>query len=122
VVGASNAVAVPSVDQLTGVTPNPDRKGFIAVCLGAEWRRNRRHHRLSYASSPTGLWTAPQPVYTIRQISQDQSEVAYMPTFHPELSSANSLVVSYNINTTLGLSGLLQDVHRYQPHFLLISG
>lgn len=119
--GESNAVAVPTVYQLTGVTPDPDGNGFLAVSVPGGVETDNTID-LSYASSPAGPWTAPQPIYTIPQISQYKGEVAYMPTFHPELSSSDVLVVSYSINTTLGLFATGQDVRSYQPQFLLLSG
>ena len=119
--GESDAVAVPTGYQLTGVTSDPDGNGFIAVSVPDGVQADDTID-LSYAASPTGPWTAPQPVYTIPQIAKYQNEVAYMPTFHPELSSPNVLVVSYNTNTTSGLSALLRNVHAYLPQFLLVRG
>lgn len=52
--------------------------------------------------SLAGPWSAPAPVYTIPQITQYTDEIAYIPTFHPELSGAGGMVISYNINTTSG--------------------
>ena len=119
--GESNATPVPSFNQLTGVTPDPDGHGFIAVSV-AGGVENDNTIDFSYAVSPVGPWTTPEPIYTIPQIAEYQDETAYMPTFHPELSSPAVLVVSYNINTTTGLTTLLENVHTYQPQFILVSG
>ena len=121
VAGESNAAVVPTVNELTGVVPNPDGKGFIAVSIPSGVF-NDRTVDLSYASSPEGPWTAPQPVYTIPEIDSTQGETAYFPTFHPELSSGDQLIVSYNIDTTVGYAVLLHDIHSYQPRFLTITG
>ncbi len=121
VAGESNAVLVPTVNQLSGVTPDPDGHGFIAVSIPAGVL-NDSTVDLSYASSPTGPWTAPQPVYAIPQVKQIQGELAYSPTFHPDLSSGGHLVVSYSIDTTLGFPELMHDVHSYQPQFLIVTG
>ena len=70
------------------------------------------------ACSPAGPWSTPIPVYTIPQITEYSNEIAYMPTFHTEISSPGDLVVSYNIDTLNGLSASEQNVHDYQPQFL----
>ncbi len=121
VAGESNAAVVPTVNQLTGVVPDPDGKGFIAVSVPSGVFYDTTVD-LSYASSPEGPWTAPQPVYVIPEIKQYAGEMAYFPTFHPELSSGDQLIVSYNIDTTVGYSVLLHNIHSYQPRFLTITG
>ena len=60
-------------------------------------------------------------MYTVPQIDDYHDEIAYGPTFHPELTG-NGLIVSYNIDTTDPLSVLEQEVHAYQPQFLQING
>jgi hypothetical protein len=116
------AAVVPTGNLLTGVMPNPDGIGYIGVSI-PDGVINDATVDLSYADVPQGPWTVPTPVYTIPEIEQYPEEVAYSPTFHPELSpNGNDLVVSYNIDTTGGFSVLLNDVHTYQPRFLLVSG
>jgi hypothetical protein len=115
--GESNAVAAQTVTVLTGVTPQPDGIGYMAVSIPG-WTGGDTSVDLSYACSPAGPWSAPAPVYTIPQISQYPDELAYIPTFHPELSAQGSVAVSYNINTTAGLATLEKNVHQYQPQFL----
>ena len=121
VAGESNAAVVPTVNELTGVVPNPDGKGFIAVSVPSGVLYDTTVD-LSYASSPEGPWTTPQPLYVIPEIKQYAGEMAYFPTFHPELSSGDQLIVSYNIDTTVGYAVLLHDIHSYQPRFLTITG
>jgi hypothetical protein len=75
---------------------------------------------LSYACSPTGPWSSPVPIYTIPQVNEYPNEIAYIPTFHPELSS-HGLIISYNVDSLSGLSALEQNVHQYQPQFLQLS-
>ena len=99
VAGELKAAIVPTVNQLTGVQPDPDGKGFIAVSIPSGLF-NDTTVDLSYASSPAGPWTAPQPVYVIPELKQYGDEMAYSPTFHPELSSSDQLIVSYNIDTS----------------------
>lgn len=119
--GESNAAPVLTVNGLTGVEPDPDGKGFVAVSVPSGIFSDTTVD-LSYASSPAGPWTTPQPVYVIPEITEYSGEMAYFPTFHPELSSGGQLVVSYNIDTTVGFSVLSHDIHSYQPQFLTISG
>ena len=118
----TSAVVVPTVNLLTGVTPNPDGTGYIGVSI-PDGVFNDTTVDLSYAEAPQGPWTAPAPVYTIPDLRQYPGEIAYSPTFHPELSpNASDLVVSYDIDTTVGFPVLLKNVHSYQPRFLLVSG
>jgi hypothetical protein len=119
--GDSNVAIVQTVNDLTGVVPNPDGKGFIGVSVPSGLLHDTTVD-LSYASSPEGPWTAPQAVYVIPEIKKYAGESAYFPTFHPELSSGDQLVVSYNIDTTVGYSVLRNDIHSYQPVFLTITG
>ena len=118
--GEANAVPVPVSTVLTGVIPLESGSGFMAVSIPGGVI-NDTTVDLTFACAPTGPWSTPEPVYTIPQIHQYQDEIAYMPTFHPELSDAGGLVVSYNIDTTNGLSALAQNVHAYQPQFLQVN-
>jgi hypothetical protein len=54
-------------------------------------------------------------------VSNDAGEIAYIPTFHPDLSGQNNLVISYNVDNIDGLASLEQDVHQYQPRFLTMT-
>jgi hypothetical protein len=49
------------------------------------------------------------------------NEIAYTPTFHPELSGTGGLVISYSINSLNGLNALKQNIHQYQPRWLLLG-
>ncbi len=119
--GETNAAIVQTLNELTGVVADPDGNGFIGVSI-PPGLFNDRTVDLSYAPSPEGPWTAPQSVYVIPELKMYAGEEAYFPTFHPELSTSGSLVVSYNIDTTVGYSVLESDIHSYQPKFLIISG
>ncbi|MGO9185349.1 DUF4185 domain-containing protein [Mycobacterium sp.] len=119
--GESNAVPIQTLTVLTGVMANPGGAGFVAVSIPGSVYTDKTVD-LSYACSPEGPWTAPQPVYDIPQIAQYQNEIAYIPTFHPELSVDGNLVITYCLDTTDGLSALEQNVHEYQPQFLDVSG
>jgi hypothetical protein len=120
--GQLNANLINPGTILTGVMPQANGSGFVGVSIpGASF--NGASVTLSYACSPTGPWSSPQAVYTIPQLSEYPGEIAYTPTFHPEISGSG-VVVSYNINNpTQGAQGqLLANVHEYQPQFLLLSG
>jgi hypothetical protein len=117
--GEANAVPISTVNQLTGVIPQQDGVGYVAVSTAPNVYANSV--QLSYACSPEGPWTVPLPVYTVPQIDEYQDEIAYIPTFHPELSSGGSLIVSYNIDTTNGWADVEQNVHQYQPQFLQLD-
>jgi hypothetical protein len=117
--GESNAAPMATTNQLTGVTTQPDGGGYIGVSTTPSTAATSVE--LSYACSPTGPWTAPQPVYSIPQVRLFNNVMAYIPTFHNELSSNGNLVVSYNINSLTGLSALEQNVHQYQPSFLQLA-
>ena len=115
--GETLAVPVSTTNELTGVTAQTHEGGFVAVSVPGSVYTDKTVD-LSYACSPAGPWSAPTPVYTIPQIDQYYDEIAYIPTFHPELSASGNLVVSYNIDTTSGLTATEADVHQYQPQFL----
>ena len=117
--GEANAVAINTGALLTGVMAQAGGTGYVAVSIpGGAYHASAV--ALSYACSPTGPWSTPEVVYSIPQIAQYQGEVAYIPTFHPEITGQGGLVVSYNINNT-SIDAVLQDVHEYQPHFLLLN-
>jgi len=117
--GEQNASIINPGSILTGIAPQAGGSGYVAVSIpGGSF--NGTSVALSYACSPTGPWSQPQAVYTIPQISEFPGEIAYTPTFHPELSQ-NGLVVSYNINNPNNPGSSLQNVHEYQPQFLLLS-
>jgi hypothetical protein len=117
----SSAAVVQTLNDLTGVVADPDGRGFIGVSVPSGLLHDTTVD-LSYASSPEGPWSAPQPIYVIPEIRQYEGEMAYFPTFHQELASNDQLVVSYNLDTTAGYPVLLHDVHSYQPVFLTITG
>jgi len=118
--GETNAIVIPTRGELTGVIPREGGIGYEAVSVPGALLADRTVD-LSYACSPEGPWSAPVPVYSIPQIARFHHEFAYIPTFHPELSPLGSVVISYNIDTTDGLSATRRDVHSYQPQFLLIG-
>lgn len=120
VTGESHAVAFPTTNTITGVTAQPSwmGTGYVATSIPSGVF-NDNVVQLSFACSPQGPWSTPQTVATIPEIAQYHDEIAYIPTFHPELSnSTTGLVVSYNINTTDGWAALAQNIHIYQPRFL----
>jgi hypothetical protein len=116
--GEQNSAVIHPGSILTGVVPQAGGSGYVAVSIpGGAF--GAASIALSYACAPTGPWSKPQAVYTIPQLAEYPNEYAYSPTFHPELSQSG-LVISYNINN-LTPGSVLQNVHEYQPQFLLLS-
>ncbi len=116
----AGAAPISTTNELTGVAGQPAGIGYMAVSIphgiGNDWTLD-----VSYACSPQGPWTSPDPVYLIPEVTRYRNEIAYIPTFHPELSGHGGLVVSYNIDGTDGLTTLAGNVHLYQPRFLQLN-
>jgi hypothetical protein len=119
--GEANAEPDMTITVLTGVAPQPGGTGYMAVSIPG-WAGGDTTVAMSYACSASGPWSAPASVYTIPQVTQYANEIAYIPTFHPELSGAGGMVISYNINNLGNLTSLEQDVHEYQPQFITLNG
>ena len=115
--GEFNA-AVTGTPLVNGIIPLESASGFMGVGVGGSG--SDYYVYLTFSCSPTGPWTSTANVYTIPETATYPNEIAYMATFHPELT-ANGLVVSYNIDSSGGLDSLLQDDHEYQPRFIDIS-
>ncbi len=115
--GEANALPINTGSTLDGISAQAGGSGYVAVSIpfGASTVD------LSYACSLTGPWSTPEPVYSIPQISEYPNEIAYGPTFHPELTGQGGLVVSYSINGTQDDGAILQNDHEYQPQFLLLN-
>ena len=117
--GEANALPVNTANTLDGVSAQAGGSGYVAVSIPQVFFGDSTVD-LSYACSLTGPWSTPQAVYSIPQIGEYQGEIAYAPTFHPELTGQGGLVVSYNINS-MANGAILQNVHEYQPQFLLLN-
>jgi hypothetical protein len=118
--GEDNAATIPTANELTGVVARNGAMGYEAVSMPPGLVTGTTVD-LSYACSPEGPWSAPVPVYSVPQVPGLPGQIAYMPTFHPELSRPDVSVISYNVNTTDGLSPLQDDIHGYQPRFVLLD-
>ncbi len=118
--GEANAADEVLPTVFTGVIALANDSGYMAVSIPGGLA-NDTTVDLSFSCSPQGPWSSPRAVYSIPQVSQFHDEFAYIPTFHPELSGNGGLVVSYNIDTTDGLSALAGNVHAYQPQFLQLG-
>jgi len=120
VAGEDQAVTLPTVNELTGVVAQGSGEGYEAVSIpGSVFTDNTLD--LSYACTPQGPWSVPVPVYSIPQVPGLADQIAYIPTFHPELSMSSVNVISYNVNSTVGLAALQGDIAGYQPHFVTLS-
>ncbi len=117
--GEANAAVINAGGQLGGVMAQAGGAGYVGASIpGGVYHGSEV--TLSYACSPTGPWSTPQAVYPIPQVSQYPDEIAYTPTFHPELTDQGGLVLSYDINSTSS-GAVLQNVHQYQPQFLVLN-
>ena len=118
--GSLNAVPMGSSNLFTGVIPQPGRPGYESVIKAGGGSAVTID--VSYACSPQGPWSVPPiPVYTVPGVKTYPNEIAYTPTFHPELSGTGGLVISFSINSLNGLNALKQNIHQYQPRFLLLG-
>lgn len=119
--GESKAALLNTGNELTGITKQLSGTGYIGVSIPGSVYTDKTLD-VSYACSPQGPWSTPTAIYTIPEIQEYNNEIAYIPTFHPELSKTlTGLLVSYNVNTTDGINAVAQDVHEYQPRFLLVK-
>jgi hypothetical protein len=112
----ARAAIVRTGNELTGVLPQTGRSGDEAVSIPGSVLTDKTVD-LSYACTPQGPWSEPAPVYSIPQI-RIRNELAYIPTFHPELSGDGAVVISYNVDTTDALPALVRHVHDDQPRFV----
>ena len=119
VAGEANAVAAPGFPLITGVIPLANGSGFMGAVIGGSG--SNMSVGVTFSCSPAGPFSSPQEIYSIPEVSQNPDELAYMATFHPELTS-DGLVTSYDINSLDGLSALEQNDHLYQPRFIVIHG
>jgi hypothetical protein len=117
--GEGTAALINTGAILSGVSAQAGGAGYVAVSIPGGLGSSRL--ALSYACSLTGPWSVPVSVYSIPEVTQYQNEIAYIPTFHPELTGQGGLVVSYNTNN-LNSASDLQNVQEYRPHFILLNG
>jgi hypothetical protein len=115
--GESNA-AVTGTPLVNGIIPLKNGSGFMGMGVGGSGSDYWMY--LTFSCSPTGPWSWSANAYTIPETGTYSNEIAYMATFHPELT-ANGLVASYNVDSSDGLSSLMQDDHEYQPRFVDIT-
>jgi hypothetical protein len=83
-------------------------------------------HVVAYFScSPTGPFTGKTAVYTTPETGATGSYgnpnvFTYNPHAHPELSSGNQLLISYNVNT-FAIDDLWADTSIYRPRFVVAT-
>ncbi|MEU7628732.1 helix-turn-helix domain-containing protein [Nocardia sp. NPDC049220] len=80
---------------------------------------------LAYVSdSPTGPFTSPTLLYRTPETGRfgsygDPNAFTYNAHEHPELRRGNTLIISYNLNSTV--QDVLADVTRYRPRFIAVE-
>lgn len=72
---------------------------------------------VSVADSPTGPFSTPQMVYCCPESGAGQGTYTYNAKLHEPLSNHGSLIVSYNVNTTVWQEHVDQAL-LYRPRFL----
>jgi len=120
VAGVRRALTIRTGNELTGITAQRGIHGYAAVSIPESVRTDRALD-ISYACSPQGPWSDAVAVYTIPEVQHFGDEIAYIPTFHPELAGRSGTVISYNVDTLGGLIPLRMDIHVYQPRFLRLT-
>ncbi|MGP0029245.1 MAG: putative Ig domain-containing protein [Acidimicrobiales bacterium] len=116
----NDAVATTNSQLFTGVALQLSGGGYESVQLANS--ESAPEIDVGYACDPWGPWSSSAEVYTPPETTQyAPDEIAYTPTFHPDLSSSDGLVISYSIDNTGTLSDLEQDVHEYQPRFIVLG-
>jgi hypothetical protein len=117
--GESNAGLIHAGAQLSGVMPQTGGAGYVGVSIpGGSYGASQV--ALSYSCSLTGPWSTPQAIYSIPQVSEYPNEIAYTPTFHPEIGGQGGLVLSYDINNTV-TGADTSNMHEYQPQYLVLD-
>jgi hypothetical protein len=119
VAGERNAIASSDIPSLTGVIPLAHGSGYMGIGIDGSAGQTMTVD-VTFSCSPTGPWGPPASVYDIPETTHYPDELAYIATFHPELSK-RTLVVSYNVNSLDGISALERNDHQYQPRFIELN-
>lgn len=118
----ASARVMPGVSNEYSVTP----LGTGYVLVTQDTTETLSPHIVAYfATSPTGPFTGKTALYTTPETGAagsygDANIYTYNPHVHPELSTADTLVVSYNVNS-FDSSELYADVSIYRPRFIQVS-
>ncbi|SCG75781.1 fibronectin type III domain-containing protein [Micromonospora rifamycinica] len=72
------------------------------------------------ATSPTGPWTGPVPLYQAPEITAGGKKIVYDARLHPELATTGKLLISYNVNS-LEFADTFADARLYRPRFVDVS-
>jgi Domain of unknown function (DUF4185)/Domain of unknown function (DUF5005) len=72
-----------------------------------------------FAEAPTGPWQGPTEIY--RAPEADTAVVAYNPFVHPQFSSRNGHLISYNINHVHDPDTLYDNAGLYRPRFIRVD-
>ncbi|QGN50117.1 hypothetical protein GKC29_27050 [Micromonospora sp. WMMC415] len=72
------------------------------------------------ASSPTGPFTGPLPLFTAPEPADVAGSIVYDSKLHPELARSGKLLVSYNVNSLVP-DAVYADVRNYRPRFVEVD-
>jgi fibronectin type 3 domain-containing protein len=102
--------------------------GFAVQRMGGQYVLVTQQANLAFspdfvaytATSPTGPWTGPVPLFTAPEPVPGNSIIVYDSRVHQELATAGKLLVSYNVNS-LNSGDLYSDAHIYRPRFVDVT-
>ena len=110
---ADSRAILPGVSSQFGVVPLDSGIGLVTM----EARRPFTGRVVAYfAAQPTGPWKGPVSIYQAPEA--DDQVAAYNPFVHPQFSSANNFLISYNVNHLHDPDTLYQDAGLYRPRFI----
>jgi hypothetical protein len=102
--GVSSQIGVAALNSGFGLVTMDARRPFTGRVVAY------------FAAQPTGPWRGPVPIYQAPEA--DDQVAAYNPFVHPQFSSANDFLISYNINHVHDPDMLYQDAGLYRPRFI----
>lgn len=113
--GASRAT-LKGVSSQFGVVRLGQRVGLVTM----DERQPFSDRMVVYlAEAPTGSWQGPTEIY--RAPEADTAVVAYNPFVHPQFSSRNGHLISYNINHIHDPDRLYDNAGLYRPRFIRVD-
>jgi len=105
--GVSSQFGVIEMEKSIGLVTMDERHAFSDRMV-AYW-----------ADEPTGPWQGPTEIYQAPEA--DAAVVAYNPFVHPQFSSRNGHLISYNINHVHDPDTLYGDAGLYRPRFIRVD-
>ncbi|GLR18734.1 hypothetical protein GCM10007940_33500 [Portibacter lacus] len=76
---------------------------------------------MQLSKSPVGPFYPPKTIYHCPEVLEDKDFFAYNAKGHPSISSPDSLLISYNVNSFDFFVDVLTKPNLYRPRFIKIS-